>query len=186
MWHETWPLSFRCRPFAVLQRLRKTFRKFLAGNEVACYVLPYLRRNRLDPFASVYFNLNRGILTGNDSLPLTFHWLYSWWSQLTTTCRCHQVRHPQRDLRFSQWCCRIGKCVNVTLDEWFAMFRYIVSLSSWRSSSARRLNAWPWRRRHYYSLNPVGLLGTSRRSRLEVIVPVRAQIASRYQNCSTG
>ena len=64
------------------------------------------------PSASVCFNLNWGILTVNDSLPLTFHWHFTWWSQLTTTCRYHQVRHPQRTLRFSQW--EGAKCTQTT------------------------------------------------------------------------
>jgi hypothetical protein len=51
--HKTRPLSLRCRPYAVLQSRRKTFHKFLADNEVACYGLPYLGRNRRDPCASV-------------------------------------------------------------------------------------------------------------------------------------
>ena len=54
--------------------------------------------------------------------------------------------------------------VDVTLGEWSATFRYIVFLSPWRFSRAKRLTAWPWRRRNY-SPNPVGLLGTSRRSK---------------------
>ena len=110
--------------------------------------------------------------------------------QLTTICRNHQVLQPQHAPRFPQRCCRIATRDDFTSGEWSATFRNILLLSPWRTSSPRRLTAWPWRWRHCSpescgtALSHLG--GISRtRSNGRRCSSVRTQIAARYQKYST-
>jgi hypothetical protein len=158
------PFPPRCRPSAVLQWRRKTFRKFLADNEVSCYVMS--------------FHICAGISVTPVPVPAliwTDEFLLAMipcrWHSTDITADGRNWQRPADVTRFGThnelWDSHSGVAGSVNVSmlrwasgvrvvcEWCATFPYIVVLAPWSFNSARKLTAWPWRRRHY-SPNPVG------------------------------